>query len=178
MAVEQLRYLILHAERLAESENPIKYLDGVHRLLANHYVHEQRFEKALPHLRRTLELAPNDVDARVKLGTALFQVNHADAEGVLRKVVKQRPNNAEAALYLGLISLSKNHSTEAMRWFNRAVESARPDVVEAHYQLALIHRDRRQLNQARRHLRLFLKRAPAKHPFRQDANGLLKTLGS
>ena len=177
VAVEQLRFLILHAERLAETENPIQYLDDVHRLLANHYVHEQRFEKALPHLRRTLELAPKDVDSRVNLGTALFQVNHADAEAVLRQVVKIRPNNADAALYLGLISLTKNHSSEAMKWFGRAVESASPKVVEAHYQLALIHRDRKQLNEARRQLRLFLKRAPPEHAFRQDADGLLKTLG-
>ena len=177
VAVGQLRYLTLHAERLAETDNPIKYLDDVHRLLANHYVHEQRFEKALPHLRRTLELAPDDVDTQVNLGTALFQVNHADAESVLREVVKHRPKNAEAALYLGLISLTKNHSSEAMKWFGLAVVSADPKVVEAHYQLALIHRDRRQFQDARRHLRLFLKRASPDHAFRQDADGLLKTLG-
>ncbi len=176
VAVEQLRYLILHAERLAESNNPIKYLDDVHRHLAHHYVHKQRFEKALPHLRRTLELRADDMESRVKLGTALFQVNHADAEMVLKQVIRQRPNDAQAALYLGLISLTKNQSSDALRWFNRAVESANPKVAEAHYQLALIHRDRKQLNTARRHLRLFLKRAPEEHPFRQDADGLMKAL--
>ena len=178
VAVEQLRYLILHAERWAETNNPIKYLDDVHRHLATHYVHEQRFEKALPHLRRTLELSADDVETRVKLGTALFQVNHADAEMVLRQVIRQRPNDAQAALYLGLVSLTKNQSSEALKWFNRAVESANPKVAEAHYQLALIHRDRKQLNTARRHLKLFLKRASEDHIFRQDAAGLMKALRS
>ncbi len=178
VAVEQLRYLVLHAERLAETNNPIKYLDDVHRHLGRHYVHEQRFKKALPHLRRTLELQANDVQTRVKLGTALFQVNHADAEMVLRQVIRQRPNDAQAALYLGLISLTKNQSSEALKWFNRAVESANPKVAEAHYQLALIHRDRKQLNTARRHLKLFLKRASEDHIFRQDAAGLMKALRS
>lgn len=176
VAVDQLRYLILHADRFASSGNHMEYLDDVHRQLANHYVNEQQFNKAIPHLRKTLEMKPDDVDTRVNLGTALFQVNHPDAEAVLRQVMKQRPNNAMAALYLGLISLSKNQSSEALLWLTRAARSPDPAVVEAHYQLALIHRDRKQVPQAIRYLQVFLERAPAKHPFRQDAKSLMQFL--
>ena len=176
MAVEQLKWLIAYADRFEAAGNRIEYLADVYRMLADFYFDTKRFAKAIPLLRKSLGLAPTHLPTRVRLGNALFRVSDRRAESVLRDVLKRQPNNFLGALYLGLTLQNKGRISEAITWLTRATRGKGPQLAEAWYQLAMIYRDRGQNRKVIQHLKVFLKRAPPKDPFRPDAVSLLNKL--
>lgn len=173
MARDQLLHLVSHAPRYAENKNPIEYLAEVHRMAARLFAEEARWAKAIPHLQAAQKLDPDDLDTRVLLGRALFQVNDPQALPVLRAVLARKPGDAVAALYLGLTLIGRGQTTEALRWLEKAAASGRAEVVEANYHAALIYKDRGQGRKAAALLRVFLDKAPAEATFRADAKRVL-----
>jgi tetratricopeptide (TPR) repeat protein len=178
LALEQLLHVISHAERYAENKNPLDYLGEVHRIAAQVYADDARWDKAIPHLRSAQSIEPADLDTKVLLGRALFQVNDPDAGPVLRKVLARKPNDAVAALYLGLTLIADGKGGEALQWLERAANSGRPEVVEANYHAALLCKERGQGRKAAAMLKTYLAKAPETATYRQDARRVLDDIGS
>ncbi|MCO4760137.1 MAG: tetratricopeptide repeat protein [Myxococcales bacterium] len=177
MATSQLKWLIAHAERLESTGHKIEYLAEVYRTLAIYYMDIQRFAKAIPMLRKSLALEPSHLRTRVNLGNAMFRMSDPKAEKVLRDVLKRQPNNHVGAMYLGLTLQNKGRVSESIVWLTRATRGKGSETAEAWYQLAIIHRDRKQHGKVTRYLREFLKRASKTNPYRADAVSLLSQLG-
>lgn len=178
VAVREMEYLIMHAERFANAGTPLVWLDDVHRQLGLHKLREKRYDEAIPHLRKSVELNSKDAPTQVRLGAALYHVNDPTAERVLRRVVATSPNEPIAALYIGLLSQQKSNSTEALKWLRKAAQSNRPEVAEAWFQIALLHRERRAFSQARKAMRTFLQRARKDDPLREEGEAILEDLKS
>jgi tetratricopeptide (TPR) repeat protein len=86
--------------------------------------------------RRTLELDPHHVDARINLGrllheTALF----AAAEANYRVVLAAHPDNAIALFNLGVTLEDLDRDNEAMELYRQAIGVA-PEYADAYYNLA------------------------------------------
>lgn len=83
-----------------------------------------RSDKALEMYAAALQKAPNDVDLKLRVGSAQVAVGQVkQAEVILKEVLKARPQSAEANHFLGRALLFKGvNLTEAMRFLERAVE--------------------------------------------------------
>lgn len=81
-------------------------------------------EKALDMYKAALEKAPDDLDLKLRVGSAQVMAGKGKlAEPLLREVVKQRPNSAEASHFLGRALLTKGVAiAEALRFLERATE--------------------------------------------------------
>ncbi|MCK6586809.1 MAG: zinc-ribbon domain-containing protein [Polyangiaceae bacterium] len=81
-------------------------------------------DKALAMYAAALEKAPNDLDLKLRVGsTQVIAGKAAQAEPILREVVRQRPSSAEANHFLGRALLMKGTAdAEAMRFLERAIE--------------------------------------------------------
>jgi cellulose synthase operon protein C len=80
-------------------------------------------DRALEMYSAALKKAPNDVDLKLRVGSAQVMAGHpAEAEAVLRDVVKEHPNSAEANHFLGRALLARaTNLAEAMRFLEFAV---------------------------------------------------------
>ena len=185
IAVTHLTFLMDQSARLTENGTPltylkngkkINYLDDVHRQLGFHFMRERRFEEAKGQLKISISLKRDSPKTLAALGKCMYQTNDPNASKVLRKVLKLAPKDAVAALYLGLIELQRNNTTGALKWLQRAGKSGKAEVAEAHYQVALILRDRRKFGAARAAIKRYLKTASSDHPFYQEATSILSDL--
>jgi tetratricopeptide (TPR) repeat protein len=81
-------------------------------------------DKALEMFAAALEKAPNDLDLKLRVGSAQVSAGKAkQAEPILREVLRQRSGSAEANHFLGRALLMKGTAdAEAMRFLERAVE--------------------------------------------------------
>lgn len=174
LAIRQLVTVLQMAPRFEGMDDPVDYIDDVHRILAREYIAEARYLKAVPHLRELKRLKPDDVDAQVDLGVALHLGGADGAIEVLEAAEKGRRGHPRASLYLGLAWLGRNRTTEALRWFEKAVRKPTPEVAQAYFHMGLIYKERRQFKAARRALGKYLDLAPDDSPYRRDAESLLR----
>jgi tetratricopeptide (TPR) repeat protein len=81
-----------------------------------------RLDEALPHLRRTVQLAPDYVTARLKFGEALLKSNStAEAEKTYREVLQHDEKNQHAMLGLARCDLQADRLTAARSQLQRTV---------------------------------------------------------
>jgi tetratricopeptide (TPR) repeat protein len=177
LGVAELTTILGAGKQYADAGRPVKYLDDVHRLLARDHLENFRYAKAVPHLRATLELKPDDVDTLVNLGRCLYHTASPEADKVLRHVLAKRPSDGTAALYLGLNLLNKGKSTDAMDYLKRAADQGIPELAEAWYHIALVWKERNQTLPAVRAVNEYLRLAPPDDPYRKDAESLRRGLG-
>ncbi|UQA63747.1 zinc-ribbon domain-containing protein [Polyangium aurulentum] len=80
-------------------------------------------ERALEMYADALKKAPNDVDLKLRVGSTQVIAGHpAQAEPILREVVKERPGSADANHFLGRALLLKGgQAPEAMRFLEQAI---------------------------------------------------------
>jgi predicted Zn finger-like uncharacterized protein len=80
-------------------------------------------ERALEMYADALKKAPNDVDLKLRVGSTQVIAGHpAQAEPILREVLKQRPGSADANHFLGRALLLKGgQAAEAMRFLEQAI---------------------------------------------------------
>jgi tetratricopeptide (TPR) repeat protein len=94
------------------------------------------WKEAVTFLRRAVELAPEDADARANLGAALLQVGeHRDAALHLARAIKAR-EDAPVLMNLGLAHERGGDWARAALAYRRAA-TLRPSLGEAHLRLAL-----------------------------------------
>ena len=83
-------------------------------------------ERALEMYAAALEKAPTDIDLKMRVGSAQVMAGHAaQAEPILREVLKERAGSSDANHFLGRALLLKGGSTaagDAIRFLERATE--------------------------------------------------------
>jgi tetratricopeptide (TPR) repeat protein len=112
-----------------------------HRILARIYVRtlgdvnagqvqQESLAKAVEQLQAILKIKPNDTYSALWLARLYrFENQHAEAEGVLRGVLKQEPDNGPALEQLSQILVDEGRSQEAITLLTRAAgDTASPDV--------------------------------------------------
>jgi tetratricopeptide (TPR) repeat protein len=122
------------------------------------------WKAAAGHLRKAVELAPDDAALRAKLGIALSTLSTsstlstlspgggdpAEAEEQFKAAIRLSPGLAPAHFNLGLLMASSGRNREAMDEFAAAVKYA-PDDVQARFHLAEALRHSRRAHEALSH---------------------------
>jgi tetratricopeptide (TPR) repeat protein len=117
-------------------------------------------EQAAEAYRRAVEAAPDWVEARINLGTTLFQLGHVEeAREHFERAVSSEPDNALAEFNLGCVLDHLGRSNEAIRHLLLAAQIS-PSLAEAHLNLALAYEKRGQIQDSIRHLLLYLRYDP------------------
>ncbi|MBI1181038.1 MAG: tetratricopeptide repeat protein [Alphaproteobacteria bacterium] len=102
-----------------------------HSNLCEMYRQQQQLDRALPHGRKAVALAPNYPDAHNNLGIVLFeQRQHEEAEECYRRALALRPNFAEALNNLGNLLRLREDVAGSLHCYEEAVR-LRPEYVEA-----------------------------------------------
>jgi DNA-binding transcriptional MerR regulator len=110
--------------------------------------------------RQAVEAAPDWVEARINLGTTLFQLDRIEeAREQFESAISSEPDNALAEFNLGCVLDHLGHTNEAIRHLLRAAQIA-PSLAEAHLNLALAYEKRGQFQDSIRHLTLYLRYDP------------------
>jgi len=117
-------------------------------------------EQAAEAYRRAVEAAPDWVEARINLGTTLFQLDRIEeAREQFESATSSEPDNALAAFNLGCVLDHLGHTNDAIRHLLRAAQIS-PSLAEAHLNLALAYEKRGQMQDSIRHLTLYLRYDP------------------
>jgi tetratricopeptide (TPR) repeat protein len=120
----------------------------------------ESFDQAAEAYRKAVEAAPDWVEARINLGTALYQLGRMrDAQDQFSIAVEFEPENALAEFNLGCVLEQLGITAEAILHLSRAVELA-PTLADAHLNLALAYEKSGQGQNVLRHLSLYLRYEP------------------
>lgn len=116
--------------------------------------------QAIEAYEHVIELAPDSIEARINLGTLLYERGDlAGAAGHYQRVVRARPENPLAQFNLGTALEDLGSLDGAYRHLNEAVR-LRPGYADAHYNLARVC-DKLNLHaEAREHWQRYLELEP------------------
>ena len=102
---------------------PLPIAAQAHMLLANEASKEARYEDVAKHYAQAIEITPDDVPLRVKLGKSLIaQGRFQEAIPVLEAAIALQPEAAIAWLNLGRAFLQLDRTSDAELCFRRALE--------------------------------------------------------
>jgi tetratricopeptide (TPR) repeat protein len=116
-------------------------LAEAHWGLANAYEGLQRFQEAFEEMRQVVELDPNNLDVRVKLGNYYLMGSKqspaaiTEAERLAKEVLQKDPHHIEGHVLMGSVLFAQDHKPEAFAELNRAIEID-PKRVESYLSLA------------------------------------------
>jgi len=120
--------------RRAASVNPVT--GGLCRYLATCYIALHRDDLAAEQLAEAGELAPEDVDTRIRHALATWTSGRPDrAREILREGLALRPDDPELLYQLGVMLAGEDRYDEAIEQLERCVRLA-PDHGRAHLRLA------------------------------------------
>lgn len=120
----------------------------------------ESIEQAAQAYRKAVEAAPEWVEARINLGTAMYQLGRMEeARDQFLAAVKYEPQNSLAEFNLGCVLEQLGNTGEAIEHLLQAVELA-PSLADAHLNLALAYEKTGQVPQALRHLSLYVRYEP------------------
>ncbi len=109
---------------------------------------------------KAVEASPQWVEARINLGTALYQLGRMEeARDEFSRAVQTEPDNSLAEFNLGCVLQQLEQPDEAILHLRRAVELT-PELADAHLNLALVYEKRGLLTDITRHLSLYLRYEP------------------
>lgn len=109
---------------------------------------------------KAVEAAPEWVEARINLGTTLYQLGRMeDALEQFWLAVKMEPENALAEFNLGCVLEQLGGTEEAIAHLARAVDLA-PSLADGHLNLALAYEKKGQIQNALQHLSLYVRYEP------------------
>lgn len=109
---------------------------------------------------RAVEAAPDWVEARINLGTALYQLGRmAEAHEQFSISVEYEPENALAEFNLGCVLEQVGKTADAILHLSRAIELA-PTLADAHLNLALAYEKSGQGQNALQHLTQYVRYEP------------------
>ncbi len=109
--------------------------------LSKAYEGLQRYQEAFEEMRTTVELDPNNLEVRVKLGNYYLMGGKessaavSEAERLAKEVLQKNPNHIEGHILMGSVLFAQNKKQEALAEMNRAVELD-PNRVESYLSLA------------------------------------------
>lgn len=116
-------------------------LAAAHWGLARAYEGLQRAQEAFEELKKTTQLDPNNLEARVKLGTLYLAASKKnpelipEAERLANEILQKDSNYPEGHILMGGVLFAQNKRDEALASFNRAVEID-PKRIESYMSLA------------------------------------------
>jgi tetratricopeptide (TPR) repeat protein len=120
----------------------------------------ESLEQAAEAYRNAVDAAPDWVEARINLGTAMYQLGRMEeAREHFFMAAELEPQNALAEFNLGCVLEHLGKTAEAILHLSRAVELA-PSLADAHLNLALAFEKNGQAHEALRHLSLYLRYEP------------------
>jgi tetratricopeptide (TPR) repeat protein len=120
----------------------------------------ESLEQAAEAYRKAVEAAPEWVEARINLGTAMYQLGRMEeAREHFSIAVRIEPENSLAEFNLGCVLEQLGSTPEAIDHLSRAVELM-PSLADAHLNLALAYEKTGQLHDALRHLSLYVRHEP------------------
>jgi len=120
----------------------------------------ESLDQAAQAYRKAVDAAPEWVEARINLGTTLYQLGRMDeAREHFSIAVEHEPQNALAEFNLGCVLEQEGQTREAIEHLSRAVELA-PALADAHLNLALAYEKNGQVQNAVRHLSLYVRYEP------------------
>jgi Flp pilus assembly protein TadD/SAM-dependent methyltransferase len=121
--------------------------DG-HAVLAGYLRTEGRTDEAIEHLRRALEIEPDNAENHLTLGTILVSLGRSDeALGHLQQAVNSNPDDKGAHSELGIALYRTGKTDEALAHFRQAL-AIDPGYVEGLRNLAKALVDGRQFDEA------------------------------
>lgn len=136
-----------------------------------------RFEDAAAEFRAAIEADPEDLAARVNLGTAIGQAGDvAGAIEQFRWALKIDPDNLAAHFNLGVLLLRQGAAEEAIE-HDRAAVAGQPGDGEAHLELGRAYRAAGRADEALASLRRAVELAPFDEFARVEEASLLVALG-
>jgi tetratricopeptide (TPR) repeat protein len=116
-------------------------LASAHWGLARAYEGLQRFQEAFEELRKTTQLDPNNLDARVKLGNYYIAAAKgnpeliAEAERLAQEIIQKDANHVEGHILLGSVFYARDERDKAFIEINHAIQLD-PKRVESYLSLA------------------------------------------
>ena len=120
----------------------------------------ESLDQAAEAYRKAVEAAPEWVEARINLGTAMYQLGRMEeALEHFTIAVEFEPENALAEFNLGCVFEQLGETAEAILHLSNAVELA-PSLADAHLNLALAYEKNGQAHNALRHLSLYVRYEP------------------
>lgn len=120
---------------------------GAHQRLAIIATHQNHFDEAESHFQAALKANPKDASVMGDLGYAYYLQDRLDeAESTLRMALEHDPNSVPIRTNLALVLGQKGQFATAFDLFRETASEA-----EAHANLAYIHAQRGELEQAQHH---------------------------
>lgn len=120
----------------------------------------ESLEEAVNAYRKAVDAAPEWVEARINLGTSLYQLGRMEeALQQFLKAAELEPENALAEFNLGCVLEQLGNTLEAIVHLGIAVELA-PSLADAHLNLALAYEKTGQIQNALGHLSLYVRYEP------------------
>ena len=117
-------------------------------------------DQAAEAYRKAVDAAPDWVEARINLGTALYQLGRMEeAREHFSTAVEFEPENALAEFNLGCVLEQLGNTAEAIMHLCRAIDLA-PALADAHLNLALAYEKIGQGKNVLRHLNLYVQYEP------------------
>jgi tetratricopeptide (TPR) repeat protein len=149
-------------EAISEFELAIKMAPrqpGLHEELGDQYWVAGQLDKVALAYRAELEIDPNAISARFRLGSLLV-LTQAPAEGVqfLREVLREEPSLRDAHYYLGTGLMGQSQNQDAIQEFELAIAANPKDdrAMTSYYKLAQLYRDLHQPTKAQTAMQNFM----------------------
>jgi tetratricopeptide (TPR) repeat protein len=152
-----------HLDAIAEYEAAIKLAPtqpGLHEELGSEYRNANKIPEARQAFQRELEIDPNNVLARYKLGAiAVEQGDGATGKQLMEAAQREKPGLAHMDYNLGRAEMLLGNNDAAAKHFEVTVQSdTTPEVLEqAWYQLGTIYRRQHRMDEARTAMATFQK---------------------
>jgi tetratricopeptide (TPR) repeat protein len=152
-----------HVEAIAEYEAAIKLAPtqpGLHEELGSEYRNANKIPEAEAAFQRELEIDPENVLARYKLGAiAVEQGDGARGKELMEAAQRTKPGLTHMDYNLGRAEMLLGNDAAAAAHFERAVKTdTTPEVVQqAWYQLGTIYRRQHRMDEARSAMATFQK---------------------
>lgn len=120
----------------------------------------ESLDQAAQAYRKAVEAAPEWVEARINLGTTLYQLGRMEeAREQFAIAIQLEPENALAEFNLGCVLEQLSKTDDAIAHLARAIELA-PALADGHLNLALAYEKKGQIQNALRHLSLYVRYEP------------------
>src|SRR5437667_2853377 len=116
-------------------------LADAHWGLANAYEGLQRYQEAFDEMKQVVDLDPNNLDVRVRLGNYYLMGSQqspaavSEAERLAKEVLQKDPNHIEGHILMGSVLFAQDHKPEAFVELSHAIELD-PKRVESYLSLA------------------------------------------
>jgi tetratricopeptide (TPR) repeat protein len=121
----------------------------------------ESLDQAAQAYRKAVEAAPEWVEARINLGTTMYQLGQMEeARKHFLLAVEFDPQNALAEFNLGCVLEQVGKTEEAIAHLSRAVKLA-PSLADGHLNLALAYEKKGQIQNALQHLSLYVRYEPS-----------------